>query len=172
MKLPNDCPFSENSSEPSRETEMYPPDCCQAGASSHLIGTDEPPPTEHEVYRFAWNSSFHGDAFVRISSTGRSIRLRSCLFRSRLRLRVLSTSLALAPDDWEKLQCALKTSDFWALDTRNERFGFDGACWLIEGRRGDVYHSVKRWSPGGAVRDLGRLFFALAGPPLADVALY
>jgi hypothetical protein len=50
--------------------------------------------------------------------------------------------------------------------------GFDGADWLIEGRHGDSYHSVSRWSPTDAVFDLGQIFFRLAGSPLAGVTLY
>lgn len=175
MKLPNDCPFSETSLEQSREIEMYRTDCCRAGASVHL--TDGAPlcrarQSELEVYRFLWQSSFNGDAAVHIARKSGSVELHSYRLRSRVSFRVLPTSAALSFDDWQKLQCALKTSDFWALDTTDERFGLDGAWWFIEGRRGDVYHSITRWSPRGAVRDLGRLFFALAGSPLADVELY
>jgi hypothetical protein len=81
-------------------------------------------------------------------------------------------SVALSLNDWEKLQRALMISNFWSLDTADEQLGLDGAQWLIEGRRGDIYHSVERWSPRGAVRDLGCLFFALAGTPLASIELY
>jgi hypothetical protein len=174
MKLPNDCPFAEMSIEQLRKSGMDRADCC--GASRRLIETDEPPlclarQTEREAYRFIWQSSFDGEALVHIASTGDSIRLRSCYF-GYLSLRAPPLPLVLALDDWDKLQCALTTSGFWTLDTRNDRVGLDGAWWLIEGRRGDVYHAINRWSPGGAVRDLGRLFFALAGPPLAKVDLY
>ena len=176
MKLPNDCLFSGISLAQSCETETDHPDCCRAGASVDLIATDEPPlcrarQTEREAYRFIWQDSFNGDALVHIASTGDTIRLRSTRFYSPLRQRVLSNSLLLVPDDWETLQCALKTCNFWALDTTEERFGLDGAWWLIEGCRADVYHSVSRWCPRGAFRDLGRLFFALAGTPLAGLNL-
>jgi hypothetical protein len=50
--------------------------------------------------------------------------------------------------------------------------GLDGAQWLIEGRRGQTYHAIDRWSPRGTVHDLGSLFFDLAGPPLAGIDLY
>jgi hypothetical protein len=48
--------------------------------------------------------------------------------------------------------------------------GCDGARWLIAGRRRFDYHIVHRWSPDGALHDLGRLLFDLAG--LAVVRLY
>jgi hypothetical protein len=166
MKLPNECAFSEISLAQSRNTDI-PPDCCRTRASAYTIAADGPPlcrdrQTELEVYRCIRSSSFNGDALVHVASDGDSVKLRSCLTRSRLRLKEPSPSLVLALEDWQKLQCALKTSDFWALDTDDDHFGFDGAWWLIEGRRGDVYHSVSCWSPRGAARDLGCLFFALA----------
>jgi hypothetical protein len=50
--------------------------------------------------------------------------------------------------------------------------GLDGADWIIEGHRRDVYRAIRRWSPGGATYDLGRVFLDLAGPPIADIRLY
>jgi hypothetical protein len=84
----------------------------------------------------------------------------------------MPATMALTPDAWEKLQQALNAAQFWALSTAGEEVGLDGAQWLIEGRRGQTYHAIDRWSPRGAVHDLGRLFFDLAGPPLAGVELY
>jgi hypothetical protein len=48
----------------------------------------------------------------------------------------------------------------------------DGSDWLFEGRRRDIYRAATRWSPRGAPHDLGRLFFGLAGPPLAGIRIY
>ena len=81
-------------------------------------------------------------------------------------------SVALSLDDWEELQRSLVISNFWSLDSADNRLGLDGADWLIEGRRGDEYHQVERWSPQGAIHNLGRLFFALAGPSFANVKRY
>jgi ATP-dependent DNA ligase len=67
---------------------------------------------------------------------------------------------------------ALDVARFWFLDASENRFDLDGADWLIEGRRQNTYHAVHRWSPDGEIHDLGRLFFAMAGSPLADVKLY
>jgi hypothetical protein len=80
-------------------------------------------------------------------------------------------SAQLSRDDWGKMQTALTMSDFWSLATNDGRMGFDGANWLIEGRRGDTFHAVNRWSPRGVVRDLGRTFFALAGSPFSEIKL-
>ena len=169
MKLPNDCPFSKMSQGRFYNDRM---DCC----GGYLIAPGEPPlcqarDTEREVYRFTWRSSFDGNALVHIASTDNGVRLQSRLL-GYLSPRAPSPSLTLAPHDWDTLQRALKTSGFWTLNTKDNRIGLDGAQWLIEGRRGATYHFVSRWSPGGVVRDLGRLFFALAGPPLAHIELY
>jgi hypothetical protein len=175
MKLPDDCPFAKMPLQ-FPETEMHRFDCCRAGATGYFIGEEDPlcrsQQTEHETYRFTWRSSFDGDAVIQITRKGDSVGLRSRLSRSPLRIKVPTLPVALSLHDWEKMQKALMVSNFWSLDTADDRLGLDGAQWLIEGRHGDNYHRVERWSPRGAVRDLGCLFFALAGPPLADVKLY
>ena len=50
--------------------------------------------------------------------------------------------------------------------------GLDGAFWTIEGRRKDVYRAARRWSPDGAIYDLGKLFFEFAGSPLRRIEIY
>jgi hypothetical protein len=43
----------------------------------------------------------------------------------------------------------------------------------MEGRRKNIFRSVSRWSPRDkAVHRLGRLFFQLAGKPLAEIKAY
>jgi hypothetical protein len=176
MKLPDDCHFEKLPLHQFPEAEIHRPNCCRAGAGFYL-SEDEPPlcrfrETEPEAYRFFWKSSFNGDAIVHIARKGDSVRLRASRSSySRLRLRVPLASVALSLNDWEKLQRTLTISDFWSLDATDENFGLDGARWLIEGRRGGIYHSVERWSPRGTLRDLGCVFFALAGSPLAEIEL-
>ena len=91
-----------------------------------------------------------------------------------LRLRNGQTcgTMVLSAADWGRLHRTLDAAKFWSLDASGNRSGLDGADWLIEGRRKDIYHAVHRWSPCGEIHDLGRLFFAMAGSPLADVELY
>jgi hypothetical protein len=178
MKLPDDCHFEQLPLRRFPETGIDRSDCCRAVAGFYL-SDDEPPlcrfrERELEVYRFYWKSSFNGTAVVHIARKGDSVGLRSSrLSHSCLRLREpLISVTALSPDDWQKLQGALYGSGFWNLEAADEQLGLDGAWWLIEGRLGDIYHSIERWSPQGSVRDLGRLFFALAGSPLAEIELY
>jgi hypothetical protein len=171
MKLPDNCPVAKMSPRQLLETEIRQLDCCRAGEVSYHIGTDEPlcrpRKTNHEVYRFIWRSSFDGDAVVDITRKDQAIALRW-----KRTFTAAAPSVTLSLNDWEELQRALKAARFWSLDNAEKQWGLDGAQWLIKGRRGDIYHSVDRWSPEGAVHDLGRLFFALAGSPLASVELY
>ena len=171
MKLPDSCPIAKTSPRRLLETEIRQLDCCRAGEAGYLIGTDEPlcrpRKTHHEVYRFIWRSSFDGDAVVDITREHQAIALRW-----KRTFTAAAPSVTLSLNDWEELQRALKAARFWSLDNAEKQWALDGAQWLIKGRRGDIYHSVDRWSPEGAVHDLGRLFFALAGPPLASVELY
>lgn len=122
--------------------------------------------TEQEVYRFTWNSSFHGDARVHIGRNGGSIRLRWHKFGAS------AASLALSLADWQKMQQAFDAVHFSSIESDHEITGdFDGAQWLIDGRRGNIFHAPHYCGPGGAVHELGRMFFALSGPPLARIKL-
>ena len=77
------------------------------------------------------------------------------------------------PADWKCPEEAVLAAKFRALDAVLKfDFDFDGATWLIEGRRRDVYRTVRRWSPGGAIYDLRRVFLDIAGPSIADIRLY
>jgi hypothetical protein len=78
----------------------------------------------------------------------------------------------LSPTDWERLQRCLNSARFWSLNAGGGGHGFDGAHWLNEGRSGDVYQSVFRWRPEGAIYVLGCLFFGLSRLPLARIELY
>jgi hypothetical protein len=183
MRLPADCRYRLAAPNSRRwfttatiATEVAPDlsRCCRA--QSWLL--DEEPlcrtiGSEGEVYRFVWRSSFDGNAVVRIGRQGRAIALRWRYdwFRTPAPDDA-PAEVALAPGDWARFLDALITANFWALDPLDEAQGLDGAQWLIEGRRGDVYRGVSRWSPRGEVHALGRLFFGLAGPPLSKVKLY
>ena len=60
------------------------------------------------------------------------------------------------------------------MSTEDERQGIllDGADWVLEGRRRDVYRVIRRGSPRGRIYDLGRVFLDIAGPPIAGIELY
>jgi hypothetical protein len=125
---------------------------------------------EEEGYRFVWDSSFNGEVIIHIGRQGEKI-----ILRWDYRWFTASNAprnLELPFGDWRTLQRALDEVDFWSLAPTCSKSGLDGANWLIEGRRDDTYHAISRWSPTGPIHDLGRVFFALAGMPLATVTLY
>jgi hypothetical protein len=170
MKLPDACPFAETSViiDPS---DIKHAGCCRVLGRAWLPEPEEPlcqsRQTEDEAYRFFWESSFHGDTVIHVGRKGKSITLRCrCCWQAPF-------VVGLPPTDWDKLERALSAASFWSLDWGSALpGGLDGAQWLVEGRRGGLYHAVHRWSPGGTVHDLGRLFFSLAGRPLAGIDLY
>lgn len=173
MKLLDNCPIAKMSLRQLLETEIRQLDCCRVGEAAYLIGREEPlcgsgEPND-EVYRFIWRSSFNGDAVVHITRKDLVIALRWKRTRA---FRNAGSSVTLSLKDWEELQRPLKAARFWSLDKAEKRVGLDGAEWLIEGRRGDIYHSVHRWCPKEGGHDLGHQFFALAGPPLASIKLH
>jgi hypothetical protein len=124
------------------------------------------------VYRFTWHSSFDGDAVVRIGRQGGEITLR--LDRSLVHAEAVTSALfvALTLAGRARMQDALIAMSFWSLDAEERRLGLDGSDWLIEARRKDNYRAVSRWSPRGALRELGKLFFEMARPPMAEVRIY
>ena len=171
MKLHDNCPFAVAAIGENDADEIDRSECCRRLGWYWLNWPEEPlcrsRGTEEEAYRFSWQSSFNGDASVHIGRNDRLIRL--CWHK-------FGTPAAFAPlslDDWHELQKAIDAARFWSLESGRKAIGgFDGAQWLIEGRRRNDFHALQRWSPGGAIQELGRLFFALAGPPLACIEPY
>jgi hypothetical protein len=57
----------------------------------------------------------------------------------------------------------LEGANFWSL-SNGDKFGLDGAQWILEGASHDRYHITEWWTPSsGAVHDLGLKLIALAG---------
>lgn len=73
------------------------------------------------------------------------------------------------PAEWSRMEDAVVAANFWMLDERGGPRGLDGSTWCFAGRRRHEYHYISRWCPDGALRDLGRLLFDLAG--LVEVGL-
>lgn len=165
MKLPDDCPHALMPRQPMRSEPLGPIPCCRADGRALMLAGEEPLcrtlGSEAEVYRFIWRSSFDGDAMVCIGRHGGAItiRWRYDWYRAPAPDDA-PPEAALSLADWARLQDELIATGFWALDPVDEQRGLDGAQWLIEGRRGNVYRRVSRWSPQGELQSLGRLFFA------------
>jgi hypothetical protein len=177
MKLPDSCPHTLTPWQRMILDPIATIPCCRADGRALMLADEEPlcgtARREAEAYRFIWRSGFDGDASVRIGRQGDAITLRWRYewFRAPT-ADDAPTESALSLADWARFREVLIAANFWAIDPTDGRPGLDGAEWLIEGRRGNVYRGVSRWSPQGKLHDVGRLFFALAGPPLSKAKLY
>jgi hypothetical protein len=181
MKLPANCPHrrsAKNWRHISIDDDPDQPTCCRTTDHDimHVYLPKRGPLCESakhavEEYRFTWCSSFHGDAVVQIGRGEKAISLDwACSSFTHGSGRFWR---GLDQEAWQRLETAVLAAGFWALEARLELdLGLDGATWLIEGRRRDVYRAIRRWSPEGAIHDLGRTFLDIAGSPIADIGLY
>jgi hypothetical protein len=121
-------------------------------------------------YRFLWLRTFHQPVTIRMD------------IRNDFRTATLTAKVTDGKGGYEsgKLVFVEKTAvteqslthvldlvdrcEFWDLPSIDRRsIGFDGAQWIIEGRRGGKYHLVDRWSPEpGPFRELALTFLDLA----------
>src|SRR6266851_5620560 len=119
--------------------------CCRAHCLFRSLSDGEVPLCRSwgtEVYRLTWDSSFDGDAVVRIARLANEIRL-SCVYRFSHFARTESCEASLTPCDWTRLRDAVIAANFWALDPHARAHGLDGACWTIEGRRKGIFRAVR-----------------------------
>jgi hypothetical protein len=175
MKLPAQCPHRRSGKKWSSCGDGALPCCRQVDGDIAVYMPKRGPLCQRmniavEEYRFSWDSSFNGSAQVSIDRGEKNIIVDWA--RSDFRGGFGRFWKCIEDADWRRLEAALLCAGFWSLDPVVDEFGFDGAYWLIEGRRRDVYRAVKRWSPDGAIFDLGRAFLDIAGPPIADIELY
>ncbi len=121
-----------------------------------------------EAYWLHWKSSFDGSATIRVARLGDEAMFFR-VYRSSPFGKVRRGRGSVSMPDWARFEDALIAASFWMLDEYGGGHGLDGADWYIAGPRRSEYHRISRWSPGGALWDLGRIFFDLAG--LEDVRL-
>lgn len=103
-----------------------------------------------EAYRFTWLRSFHAPLAVRVAERHRSAVLHVAQLR---RTGAQTFEVAgsgerlLTREQWSDLRAAVQQSGFWHMPRSDDRFGFDGAVWILEGVQGFRYHVVYRWTP-------------------------
>jgi hypothetical protein len=80
---------------------------------------------------------------------------------------------ALLPAEQDKLLARLNGVEFGEIGKDQNRFGMDGAQWILEGAEDGRYHVVDRWSPGpGPYRDICLVFLGLAGLAIPKAEMY
>jgi hypothetical protein len=57
------------------------------------------------------------------------------------------TQRPLTEVEWKAVSDGLAGLNFWRMPTEVLEFGRDGSQWVLEGRKGERYHVVDRWSP-------------------------
>lgn len=132
-----------------------------------------------EAYRFTWLRTFHHPIAVRITWSEEGGELTSVELDGAGGYEpgsILKTARRPLPEgEWSVLKASVERLRFWAMPTRPsaDPSGADGAQWITEGRRGDEYHIVDRWSPKtGSYRDMGLQFLRLAGITIPARELY
>jgi hypothetical protein len=118
-----------------------------------------------EIYWFDWSTE-HGDgtATVQVARLGdEAIFCR--VYKPSTFGKARRSRGALSRSDWSLIEDAVVAAGFWMLDDHEpQRAGIlGGASWYLAGRRRRDYHFINRRSPSGALWELGRLLFDLAG---------
>jgi hypothetical protein len=120
-----------------------------------------------EAYWFNWDG-IDGDATIRIARLGVEAMFFRVYRGSRFgKVRRHRGTVSLS--EWARFEDALIAANFWMLDEFGGDHILDGENWCVAGCRQRDYHLISRCSPEGALWDLGRIFFDLAG--LEDVRL-
>ncbi|HLY55277.1 MAG TPA: hypothetical protein VKS60_06950 [Stellaceae bacterium] len=142
--------------------------CCRATLRGWDFLMVEPPlcavPDEIEIYRFTWRPAFRGDTVITIGKDSRGITLAWRHLEVRFSPERVGHRNDVPEIDWEALKAAVLAAGFWGGEFEVEQFGFEGARWLFEGRRGAEFQAVQRLNPSAELEALGRLFLRLAGP--------
>jgi hypothetical protein len=130
--------------------------CADASGPSfeaELCAMGEPPLSAAgpESYRFVWLKHQQNPVAVRVaraSSPGEIavVSVEADAHDPTVKRRHEFTAAA---EVWTALREHLGAADFWNLagDPDESERGLDGADWIIEGRRGGMYHAVVRWEP-------------------------
>lgn len=126
------------------------------------------------AYRFLWLRGAHHPIAMRIEGS------RSFLTLTAVELDgagghapgeiVRRIQRELSPGERDKFLTRLSRIGFWEMPKNQDRFGLEGAQWILEGVEDSQYQVIERWSPGaGPYRDFGLLLIEFTGiwiPPL------
>jgi hypothetical protein len=127
---------------------------CSEAAAPHLAelcAMNEPSLSASgpETYRFTWMRHHHNPVAVRMSRAGDGIAVVAVQADVHDPTNARRHEFKVTVDAWKTLLAHLDAADFWNMagDPEDDERGLDGADWIIEGRRANIYHSVIRWEP-------------------------
>ena len=123
---------------------------------------------EREAYRFVWLRTFHNPVAVRVvvqEDGGGTVYLKACSGRGGYepgRLGIERT-IKLSKEQVNGLREMVESNKFWE-QSGYERFGLDGATWIVEVKRGGQYQYAEEWTPiEGSVRNIALFLIKLSG---------
>ena len=119
-----------------------------------------------ETYRFVWTRHLRNPVAVRVTRAGADVAVVMVELDAHDPSAKRRHEFVASGEVWAALHRHLEAADFWNLagDPGEDERGLDGADWVIEGRRGGLYHSVIRWEPkAGPFRDACEDLIKVAG---------
>jgi hypothetical protein len=148
--------------------------------SNYLRAMMEPslscgPRSSRFAYRFLWLRGSHHPIAMRVEREGAFLMFSAVELDGRggggaPGSVVQRIQRRLLPAEQDTFLRKLKGVGFWELKKNEERFGFEGAQWILEGNEDERYQVVERYTPRpGAYRDVCLQlieFTGIAIPPL------
>jgi hypothetical protein len=118
--------------------------------SKELAGLEERPLWPGgggEVYRFTWLRSFSVPVSVSLTfqADGEGLLVIHSSDREHNRL-IVDRTLRISKEQGDDFRRRLGEAGFWRMPARDNRRGFDGSEWILEGADSGRYHLVTRWS--------------------------
>jgi hypothetical protein len=129
------------------------------------------------AYRFLWLRCSHHPIAVRVESDGSSVTLNAVEVLGDGEHEpgkiVKRIQRALTAAEEREFLAKLQRVDFWEMPKKQDRFGAEGAEWIVEGAENGHYQVVERWSPkAGPYHDFGKFLLDLAGFTILPLELY
>ena len=113
-----------------------------------VIYTDR---SKNEIYRFTWLRTYNHPIAIRIENRGGLYFLfwKMCNGNGGFEPGKLIIDKQKSVDKrvWKQFSSFLDRINFWSMDTHVKDSGDDGAQWILEGKVGNRYHVVDRFTP-------------------------
>ena len=129
------------------------------------------------VYRFLWLRSFHRPLTITIRKINSEYELMWTFPKdgeqNSLNPRLNYNKKSITEAEWKEFIQHVEYANFWNLETRSKRFGFDGAHWIIESLAANKYHVADRWAPNKSdFAEIGKFLISLTDMDLTEGEVY
>ena len=111
----------------------------------------------NEVYRFTWQgylATLHNPLSIRIENNNGNIIMYIKYNKKNI---MVSDTLLLDKQVWTELKNKIDSLNFWEISPveKTEIVVMDGSVWILEGKKGNLYHMVHRKS--GKNKEIGEI---------------